>query len=503
MSGGAALGNAAAMLLASAGERPDAPAVVDGGAAVPYGALAERALAVAEALRAAGVEPGDRVALLLRRGPDACAAFFGVLAAGAVAVQVGEQLRPRQVEHILGDSGARALLTGAEVTDRLGRPLETAAQALDVATLPASAAGTAVRRTPGDVAQIVYTSGSTGLPKGVVVSHGNLWAGMEAVSAYLRIGPGDRIASLLPFSFDYGLSQLLCAAANGAALVIERTPVAARIVRTLRTAGVTVLPAVPPLWLQLLAVEDFRASPIPTLRAMTNTGGHLPRDAVRALRSSQPQAELFLMYGLTEAFRSTYLPPERVDAKPNSIGRPIPGAEVMVLREDLTPCAPGETGQLVHRGPTVALGYWNQPEATERVYRPNPLAPPGVPAEERVVFSGDLVYRDEDGDLFFVGRTDRLIKSLGVRVSPDEVADALYASGEVVEAVIASEPDEERGALIVAYVVLAPGGSPERLREYAARELPTYMRPARIEVRDELARTASGKHDAARIAAER
>jgi acyl-coenzyme A synthetase/AMP-(fatty) acid ligase len=263
---------------------------------------------------------------------------------------------------------------------------------------------------------------------------------------------------------------------------------------------VTVLPAVPPLWLQLLTVESFRNEPLPSLRVMTNTGGRLPVDAVRSLRSCQPHADLVLMYGLTEAFRSTYLAAHKADRKPSSIGRAIPGAEILVLNEKLEPCGPGETGQLVHRGPTVALGYWDDPEATARIFRPHPLRPPGTPDAERVVFSGDLVYRDEDGDLFFVSREDKLIKTLGYRVSPDEVAEALYGSGEVAEALVTAEPDELRGARIVAYVVLAANGQLERLEAFCGRELPRYMQPSRIEVRPALGRTPSGKYDAAATA---
>jgi acyl-coenzyme A synthetase/AMP-(fatty) acid ligase len=208
------------------------------------------------------------------------------------------------------------------------------------------------------------------------------------------------------------------------------------------------------------------------------------------------------MYGLTEAFRSTYLAPERVDSKPTSIGQAIPGAEILVLDDDLAPCAPGQTGQLVHIGPTVALGYWNDPEATERVYRPHPLRPGGDSASARVVFSGDLVQRDADGDLFFVGRTDALIKTLGYRVSPDEVTEVLYASGQVAEAVVTSEPDELRQARIVAYVVLRRDGDLGALEEFASNELPRYMQPARIETRSSLPRTGSGKHDISAAARE-
>jgi acyl-CoA synthetase (AMP-forming)/AMP-acid ligase II len=268
-----------------------------------------------------------------------------------------------------------------------------------------------------------------------------------------------------------------------------------QIVGALRTLEATVLPAVPPLWLQLLATDVFRAEPLTRLRVMTNTGGRLPVEAVRTLRRTQPQAELFLMYGLTEAFRSTFLPPSEVDRHPDAIGQAIPGAEILVLHEDLTPCGPGEVGVLVHRGSTVALGYWDNPEATAKVFRPHPLRPPGTPDAERVVFSGDLVRRGKDGWLYYVARRDGLIKTLGYRVSPDEVAEALYASGQVREGIVGAEPDSERGERIVAYVVLADGGSLELLEAFCHAELPRYMQPSRIEARPQLPRTSSGKHD--------
>jgi len=495
-----AAGNAAYMLLRTAASDPARAAVVERDGSVDYGRLAARSLAIAAALRDAGVLPGDRVAVLLRRGADAAAAFFGILAAGAVVVTVNETLRPRQIDHILDHSGASALLSTAEFLDRLPREVGARTRKLDVADVPEAADGEPCPRIGPDVAQIIYTSGSTGLPKGVTISHANVWAGMTAVTAYLGIRPTDRIASLLPFSFDYGLNQLLCCAGTGAALIVEHSPVPQRIVQSLREQEVTVLPAVPPLWLQLLGTEAFRQEPLPSLRLLTNTGGRIPSEAVRKLRTAQPQAALVLMYGLTEAFRSCYLTPERADRKPTSVGQAIPGAELLVLRDDLTPCEPGERGELVHRGPTVALGYWNDPDATARVFRPNPLRAPGTPEAERVVFSGDRVYRDEEGDLFFVGREDHLIKTLGYRVSPDEVADVLYASGEIVEAAVTSEPDEVRGARIVAYVVLHERGDLDRLRRFAAQELPRYMQPGRIEPLEALPRTTSGKHDAATIA---
>jgi acyl-CoA synthetase (AMP-forming)/AMP-acid ligase II len=318
---------------------------------------------------------------------------------------------------------------------------------------------------------------------------------MHATTSYLGIVPEDRIASLLPFSYVYGFNQLLCATGTGAALVIERSPLADQIVSTLREQEVTVLPAVPPLWLQLLRVPAFRANRLPSLRVMTNAGGRLPVEAVRSLREVQPDAGLFLMYGMTETLRATYLPPEEVDARPDSIGRAIPGAEILILRDDGSPCDVGEEGELVQRGPTVGLGYWGDPESTARVFRPNPMRPAGVPASERVVYSGDLVRRDRDGFLYHVGRRDKMIKSLGYRVSPDEIVDVLHASGLVAEAIVTTEPDPQRGVRIVAYAVLSEGCSRDQLVAYCRMELPRYLQPARIEIREELPRTPSGKHD--------
>jgi acyl-CoA synthetase (AMP-forming)/AMP-acid ligase II len=488
------------MLLETATRVGNKAAITDRGRTVGYSDLASRALAVAEMLAQAGVVPGDRVVILLRRGSDAVSAFFGAACAGAIAVMVNESLRWRQIEHILRHSSARILLTSGEMRGRITDLDAIATTIVNMDEIPWSSEFQPLRRIGGDTAQIVYTSGSTGLPKGVALSHANLWAGMHAVTDYLGITEDDRIASLLPFSFDYGFNQLLCCVGTGATLVVENSPIPQRILGTLRSEQITVIPAVPPLWLQLLSVEAFRTERLEDLRKMTNTGGRLPIDAVRKLRQAQPHADLVLMYGLTEAFRSSYLSPDKADQKPSSVGQAIPGAEILVLREDLTSCEPGEIGQLVHRGPTVALGYWNDPEATDKVFRSNPLRQAGAPDSERVAFSGDLVYRDEEGDLFFVSRPDGMIKTLGYRVSPDEVVDVLYASGEIVEAAVAAEEDELRGSRIVAYVVLAENGQVDRLKTFCTQEMPRYMQPSRIEVRTALSRTVSGKHDVRAIA---
>jgi amino acid adenylation domain-containing protein len=499
------MSNIAQLLWRIAGTRATNPAVVELESVTPYGALRQQAAGVAAALKSAGLQSGDRVGIFLDGGVDAIATFFGIAAAGGIAVIINESLRPRQVEHILEAAGVRILVSSADVLSRQPRSLETSSDIMPFSELAAAADGvtfTPVPRVTMDPAQIVFTSGSTGLPKGVTVSHGNLMAAALTVMGYLGIAPADRIASVLPFSFVYGMSQVLCAVGSGAALVIERSPLPSQLVANLRAQQATVLAAVPPLWQQLLNVPAFRDEPLANLRIITNAGGHLSAPHVRALRQAQPQARLFLMYGLTEVLRSTFLPPQEVDRRPNSMGRAMPGSEVMVLRDDLTPCGPEEVGELVHRGPTVTLGYWNDPEATARVFRPNPLRPAGAPDSERVVFSGDLVRWGADGWLYFVGRSQRMIKTLGYRISPDEIATVLHASGEVAECIVTSEPDDTRGERIVAFVVLVVDGSLERLRRYVGVELPRHMQPARYELRDALPRLPSGKHDVAALRGE-
>lgn len=486
--------NVARLLWETAATVPERAAIRDGERVLTYAALAGRAAAIRDALVDAGLRRGDRVGILLPHSADGAAAFYGATAAGGVATVINWLYRPRQVETVLQHAEVSVLVTTREWATLQARPLEGSARLLFVEDLPPAGTGTPLDAGGESPAQITYTSGSSGGPKGVVMSHDNLVAGIRTVVGYLGITREDRIASVLPFSFVYGFNQLNCALATGARLDLLNAGMGGEVVKALGELGTTVLAGVPPIWMQLLRVPAF-ATPLPHLRIATCAGGRLSPEAVRALRAAQPQARLFLMYGLTEVFRSTFLPPDEVDAHPDSMGRAVPGSAVYVVREDGTLCADGEVGELVHAGPTVALGYWNDPEATARVFRPNPTPDVAVPALARAVFSGDLVRRDGEGRLYYVGRRDRMIKTLGFRVSPDEIADVLYASKQVTEAVVTSEPDEARGDRIVAHVVLAADGTLERLRRWCGVELPRHMQPARWDVREALPRNPAGKFD--------
>jgi amino acid adenylation domain-containing protein len=472
----------------------DRPAIAMSGQTTTYAELRDRASSVAAALVDRGVESGDRVAILAERGADAVAAYFGVLAAGAVAIVINERSRPRQVEYVLRRSNARVLLTSHPLLAEHSRALQTDTDLIDIATIADARDSEWLPRAPGErgLAQIIFTSGSTGLPKGVVFSHRAMLAAIEMVVGYLELGSDERIFSLLPFSSVYGLNQLLCAVWTRSTLVVSISSLGEKIIAEAREQRVTVLAGVPPLWLQLLATPRFRAQPMESLRVIQNAGGHLPVGAVRQLRTLQPQARLFLQYGMTETFRSTYLPPHEVDSHPDSMGREVPGASIRIIGDDGELCAPGEIGELVFSGPTIAEGYWEDEDLTAAIFR---ASAEGAGPAERAVHSGDMVRRDSNGLLYYVSRRDRMIKSLGFRIGPDEIVDVLYASGDILETAIATEPDRIRGERIIAHVVLRPEGSRRHLEQFARFELPRHMQPSRIEVHSDLPRLPSGKYD--------
>jgi acyl-CoA ligase (AMP-forming) (exosortase A-associated) len=482
---------------------PDAPALLTREGVLDYAGLEQAVGALAAALAAGGLALGDRVASWLPKTrmtgllPLACAR------AGLVHVPVNPLLKRAQVAHILADSGAALLLSGRARLDSLEKGdvppgCRTADEAEGAAMLASAERRPPSSRDPDELAALLYTSGSTGRPKGVMLSHANMWLGAISVAHYLRLEAADRVLGVLPLSFDYGQNQLLSTWAAGAAAVPIDYLTARDVIRAVEAQGITTLAGVPPLWVQLVEAAWPPAASL-SLRRLTNSGGRLPVSVVRRLRELFPAAEIYLMYGLTEAFRSTYLEPALLDAHPDSIGAPIPFAEVMTSRPDGSLAPPGEEGELVHAGPLVAKGYWNDPARTAERFRP---APPGSRFGGIAVWSGDRVRQDGEGLFYFVGREDAMIKTSGNRVSPTEVEEAAIASGLVDEAVALGVPDDRLGEAI-ALVVRGRGADLEaELRAYFRRELPNFMQPGPIMWRDALPRSPNGKLDRERIRSE-
>jgi acyl-CoA ligase (AMP-forming) (exosortase A-associated) len=475
---------------------PDAPALVDREGGLSF-AEAESAVArLAGWLVGHGFAPGDRVATWLPKTREACWMPLAAPRAGLIHVPINPLLKRAQVAHIMADSGARLLLT----QPARAATLEAGDIPADASVVTEAGEGDALPSSSGDpdaLAAILYTSGSTGRPKGVMLSHANLWLGAISVAHYLKLEPDDRVLGVLPLSFDYGQNQLLSTWAAGASVAPLDYLTPRDVVKAVKRVGATTLAGVPPLWTQLLEA-DWPAETAARLRRLTNSGGALTIRMVRALRERFPRADLFPMYGLTEAFRSTYLPPELVDAHPESVGRAIPFAEVMIVRPDGTQAAPDEPGELVHAGPLVAQGYWRDAERTAARFRP---APTFSREGGTSVWSGDTAVADADGLIRFVGRDDEMIKSAGNRISPVEIEEAVVAGGEAREAVAVGVPDERLGQAIVVVAAGDPAAE-AALRERLKRELPNFMQPARIDWRDELPRNANGKLDRSAIAAE-
>ena len=510
-------------LLDRARLEPDRPAVRDRGRTVTYGALADRAYQIAAHAVAAGVRPGDRVGLYCGKTVDQVAAIYGLSLAGAIVVFLNALLRREQVEEAARNVGMTFLVLSPEKLKLVGPELAQDLPFRGLLTLrgtddlpaglryPVHTADGSVarpttwpRRIAEDPACIIFTSGSTGRPKGAVLSHRHLRKAGAISVEHLFIRGDDRILNVLPLSFDYGLGQLQMCLEAGATFVLHTYLTPAALVHALHTEQITVVQLTPVVYGELLTLEnELRENPPQSVRLLTNSGAHLPRDHGRRLRGLFSDADLVLMYGMTETFRSTYLPPEEFDRRPDSMGKAVPDVEVLVLNEQGQPCKPGEIGELVHRGTTRLLGYWGDPVRTAERLRPHPFSAEGIPDAERVVYTGDLVRTDEDGFLYFVGRRDFLIKSMGYRIGPEEVEDALLATGLIREAGVHGVPDEKLGQRIRAHVVPKnPGESAEAIRQAVAPRLPRYMVPHEIVVRITLPHTLTGKVDRKALMAE-
>lgn len=475
-------------------------ALVLRGQSLSWKDLRSRVAWLAGWLGSLGLARGARVATWAAKTELTCLMPLAAVRAGLVHVPVNPLIKRAQVKHILGDCAASMLigtdarLGSLEAGDVLpgclvlGEAAAWEAVAADGKSLGPSSAD------PQDLAAILYTSGSTGKPKGVMLSHANMWLGAVSVADYLALAADDVTLAVLPLSFDYGQNQLLSTWYAGGCAVPLDYLTARDVIKACAQHRVTTLAAVPPLWVQLVE-QEWPAEAATSLRRLTNSGGALTVDLVRKLRGLFPQARLFPMYGLTEAFRSTYLDPALVDSHPTSMGKAIPFAEILVINDAGNLAAPEEEGELVHCGPLVAQGYWQDAERTAERFKPAPaMSQYGGTA----VWSGDRVRRDAEGLLYFVGRRDAMIKCAGNRISPQELEDAAVASGYADQAVALGVPDERLGQAIV--LVVRGSGDDAALRAALRRDLPNFMQPSVVRWVAQMPLNPNGKIDRAALA---
>ncbi len=470
-------------------------AVIAGDRELSYGEFDRLAAGFASGLRELGVRRGDRVVIVLPNGIEAAIAFEGTLRAGAALSPLSPTIKRDRLRYVLDDVEPAALVCDSERAN-----MAEAAAALASPTVPVMAEVGELAADEGpapplpletDLAAVMYTSGSTGKPKGVTLTHRNLSFVMGSIAEYLEMSPADRVLCLLQLSFGYGLCQLLTCVRAGATLVLEEGfSFPGRVVQLLEDQRITGLPAVPTIFQVLLSLRGLVDRELPDLRFLTNAGASLPEVTVAALRRTFPAAQLYLMYGLTECIRVSYLPPDRLDA-PSSSGIPIPGTDAWIARPDGGEAEVGEVGELMVRGPHVMQGYWRDPERTAERLRS------GRWPWEPTLATGDLFLRDDEGLLHWVGRTDDLIKCRGEKVYPREVEEVLHAVEGVREAAVVGVPDRLQGQAVHAHVAAEHGNEldPAKLRRECAERLESHKVPAKISVHDELPRTARGKVD--------
>ena len=467
---------------------PDKPAIVSRARTITFGELHKEALATAECLREMGLQPADRIGICMEKTGDQAIAILGTLFANAVVVPILPRLKGPNIEHIIRNSGMAAMITDAErlnevtgfahVTKLITGHGEVSN---DWPNLPYLRRFIPPRnffdRIGHDHAAIIYSSGSTGRPKGVLIAHRNLAEGADIVSEYLGTREDDRIGCVLSFNFDYGMNQIWQTIRKGCTLYLHDLALPNDLFSMMSKEHITALPVMPVIITKMfdrrlkVNTSGFDFS---SLRYVCSTGGRLSSDMIADLRGAFPKARIFSMFGLTEAFRSTYLDPDKLDAHPSSIGKAIPDCQVMVLDEKGDECAPHVVGELVHRGATVTKGYWNDPENTAKTFRTHPRFP-----GETLVYSGDKVYRDEEGLLYFVARGDDMIKTKGFRVSPTEVESEVVRHPDIVDAVAFAVPNISVGEDVAcAYTTVTGQPLPESvLKQFLKSNLPNHMVP--------------------------
>jgi amino acid adenylation domain-containing protein len=491
---------------------PDKPFIISNNETVTFGQLAERVDHFAGWLYSQGIRSGDRVGVHLQKSPEEIVAMLAAARIGAAWVNLSVHWSAIQVRDQARDCGMRLLVTGPrratelfkeELPESLERMVifgegsvtggEDRWTAWKDATAPLP-----TRLQPAietDLAAICYTSGSTGRPKGVMLSHRNFVAATEIVAEYLGNTSEDRLLSVLPCCFNYGLLQVLSMLLVGGTVVLQRVTMAAELAFALSHYEITGVAAVPSIWTPLVAHLSEVGGSFPHLRYLTNAGGKCPDAVLARFPEIFPDTNIYLMYGMTETIRATYLDPKLFESKRGAMGCATRNTEVFIIDANGKPCPPGVPGELVQRGPTVAIGYWGRPDATDEKFRPCPGL--GNIGKERFCWSGDIVREDEDGILWFVGRQDFMIKSNGVRISPTEIEEVIHHFPGVVHAVAFGAPDPNTGQAIEVAVQAGENGVDlGELRRFCRNRLPGYLLPRRLHLwLGRMPATGNGKID--------
>jgi amino acid adenylation domain-containing protein len=488
----------------SASRMPHKVALIHGNRRLTYSEIDAMANRLAHFLLSSGVERGDRIAIYMENSIEAVISIFGAMKAGGAFMMINHTTKTDKFGYILNNSRAKVVLTHSSKMNTLkglkcpavktiitsgscdkgqNIPFDEIVCSENDTTVP-------VRCIDVDLASIIYTSGSTGQPKGVMLSHLNMVSAAHSITAYLENTENDIIINVLPLSFDYGLYQILMAFSIGGTVILEKSfTYPYQIIELMSKEKVTGLPGVPTIFALLLQLKDINKFDFSSLRYITNTAAALPVSHIRRLKDLFPHARLYSMYGLTECKRVSYLPPEELDKRPNSIGRGMPNEEVYIVNEQGDKVGPGEIGELVIRGANVMMGYWDMPEETEKCLRPGRY--PG----ERVLYSGDLFRADDEGYLYFMARKDDIIKCKGEKVSPKEIENVLYSLPGILEAAVVGVHDEILGQAIKAVVALEAGSklTEKEIMRYCSQHLENHMIPKYFVIQKTLPKTASGK----------
>jgi amino acid adenylation domain-containing protein len=502
----------------SARRFPDKLAIADGAQRATYQQMEAQANRFGHVLRSTGVQRGDRVVVFCDNSLEAVVAIFGTLRAGAVFSPVNPTTKADKLAYVLNNCRAEAIVTQTKLLDIVREALKQASSVktcviadgpapadLNGAISMPEAMATAPSTRPADpgididLAMLIYTSGSTGFPKGVMMTHQNVVHAATSISTYLRNVPEDIVLNVMPISFDYGLYQVLMTFRVGMTLILEKSFAFPQVIlKKLADEKVTGFPIVPTIAAILLQLQSLKPGMFPHLRYVTNTAAALPPAHILRLQELFPSTLIFSMYGLTECKRCTYLEPEELQRKLGSVGKAIPNSEAWVMNDQGQRCKPDEVGELVIRGGHVMKGYWENPEATDRMLKP------GRHPWEKVLYTGDLFRADEEGYLYFVGRKDDIIKTRGEKVSPKEVESVLYMIPGIKEAAVIGVPDPILGMAIKAVIVPADGQQldAQQIIRHCAGYLEDFMVPKSVEFRSELPKTSSGKIRRSEVQAE-